>query len=441
MHSLLSRSMQDANCAKNAHMSPFPHTTLSASSQLAILVVAAGRGQRMGAALPKQYLPLAGQPVLRHSIQALLAAAPSLPCQTSVHVVIHPEDEALYRHATDGLHLAPPIAGGATRQASVYAGLQALASLPNPPAYVAIHDAARPFPSPALWQRLWQAQQQQPDHGIIPTLLLVDCVKQADASGLIQATLPRAMLRRAQTPQCFPLQAILHAHQQAAGQELPDDAAVFEQAGLPVQCVDGDEANRKLTTPDDLQWAEQLLHPSHASHAPTAAAIPYLTITGHGYDVHQLECNPAKPLMICGVAIPFEQSLKGHSDADVGLHALVDAILGTIAAEDIGFHFSPKDARWKDADSATFLHHALHLLTEQGGRLLHCDITLVGEAPKFGPHRDAMKRKLAELTGLPLPRISIKATTTETLGFTGRREGLAAFATATVQLPADTPGS
>jgi len=381
------------------------------SDVTAALIVAAGRGHRLGGAMPKQYLPLAGRAVLRHSLETFARH----PAVGAVRVVIHRDDLDLYGAAADGLGLLPPVEGGATRQESVRLGLESLRELN--PARVLIHDAARPFADAALIQRMIGALDGSP--GAIPALPVADTIKRGSA-GMIVETVDRQALWRAQTPQAFRYGEILAAHQAAAGRELTDDAAVAEAAGLTVALVPGAEENFKVTTEADLSRAERILAP--------AADIR----CGNGFDVHRFA--PGNQVMICGIALSHDHGLEGHSDADVGLHALTDAILGAIGAGDIGQHFPPGDPRWRGADSIRFLAHAAALVAERGGRLLSLDVTIICERPKIGPHRAAMIARIAEILGLDPSRVSVKATTTEGLGFTGRREGIAAQATATVAL-------
>ena len=388
-------------------------TSLATKSSVvtAALIVAAGRGHRLGGAMPKQYLPLAGRAVLRHSLETFARH----PAVGAVRVVIHRDDLGLYGAAAEGLDLLPPVEGGATRQESVRLGLESLRSLN--PGRVLIHDAARPFADAALIQRMIGALDITP--GAIPALPVADTIKRG-AAGMIVETVDRQALWRAQTPQAFRYAEILAAHQAAAGRELTDDAAVAEAAGLAVALVPGAEENFKVTTEGDLSRAERLLAPGADIRC------------GNGFDVHRF--GPGNQVMICGIAIAHDQGLEGHSDADVGLHALTDAILGAIGAGDIGQHFPPGDPRWRGADSSRFLAHAAGLVAERGGRLLSLDVTIICERPKIGPHRPAMIARIAEILGLDPSRISVKATTTEGLGFTGRREGIAAQATATIAL-------
>jgi 2-C-methyl-D-erythritol 4-phosphate cytidylyltransferase/2-C-methyl-D-erythritol 2,4-cyclodiphosphate synthase len=375
------------------------------------LIVAAGRGSRFGAAAPKQYVELSGRPVLRHSLEIFLQH----PRIDAVRVVIHADDRAMYDAATAGLSPLEPVTGGATRQESVRRGLESLRD--RSPGIVLIHDAARPLVDSTLIDRMLAALDASP--GAIPVLPVADTVKRA-SNGLVQETLDRQTLWRAQTPQAFRFADIMAAHDAAAGRELTDDAAVAEAAGLAVALVAGAEENFKVTTEADLQRARQMLAPS--------ADIR----VGNGFDVHRF--GPGNKIMLCGIEVPHTQGLIGHSDADVGLHALTDAILGAIGAGDIGQHFSPNDPRWKGADSAQFLAHAASLVTARGGRILSGDITLICERPKVGPHREKMVARVAAILGIDPSRISVKATTTEGLGFTGRAEGIAAQATASVAL-------
>ena len=377
------------------------------------LVVAAGRGSRFGGDLPKQYLPLAGAAVLRHGVAGLARH----PRVTGVLVAIRPEDRALYDRAVAGLQLLCPVAGGATRQDSVRIGLEALASYR--PRHVLIHDGARPFPDSTLIDRVLGGLDKAP--AAIPCVPLRDTIKRAEG-GLIRATIDRSELWRAQTPQGFHFDAILAAHRAAAGRELTDDSAVAEAAGLAPILVDGNEDNLKVTTADDLAAAERLL----------AAQRSDIRV-GQGFDVHAF--GPGDRIFICGVEIPYSASLVGHSDADVGLHALTDALLGAIGAGDIGMHFPPGDPRWRGAASDQFLRHAVELVGGRGGAVAAVDVTIICERPKIGPYREAMVERIAEIVGIIGERVSVKATTTDRLGFTGRGEGIAAQAVATVRLP------
>jgi 2-C-methyl-D-erythritol 4-phosphate cytidylyltransferase / 2-C-methyl-D-erythritol 2,4-cyclodiphosphate synthase len=384
------------------------------------LIVAAGRGSRLGGDVPKQYRRLAGRPVLRRTVAAFLGH----PVISGVRVVIHPDDRALYAEAVAGLDLLPPVHGGATRQDSVRFGLESLA--PLAPARVLIHDAARPFIEPGPIAAAAAALDRAA--GALVAVPVVDTIKRANGAGAVGETLDRRGLWRAQTPQAFRFADILAAHRAAAGRDLTDDAAVAEQAGLSVVFVEGDEGNFKITTEADLARAERAL----------AAATPaFVPVTGTGFDVHAFEtAAPFRDhVWLCGVKIPHPRGLVGHSDADVALHALTDAVLGALADGDIGAHFSDKDPRWRGAASDRFLAHAVGLVAQRGGRLVHLDVTIICEAPRVRPHHAAMVSRVAEIAGLAPSRVSVKGTTTERLGFTGRGEGIAAQAAATVLLP------
>jgi 2-C-methyl-D-erythritol 4-phosphate cytidylyltransferase/2-C-methyl-D-erythritol 2,4-cyclodiphosphate synthase len=381
---------------------------------IAALIVAGGSGRRFGGELPKQYRMLAGKPVLRHAIDAFLASG----LIDRIQVVIRDSDRTHYDAATSGLALPAPVAGGDTRQASVRSGLEALAT--SPPASVLIHDAARPFLSTPTIAGCVAVLKTAP--GAIVAVPLRDTLKRARENNReIADTIDRTGIWRAQTPQAFRFADILAAHRKAAGQDLTDDAAVAEAVGLATLLVEGSEDNIKITTEDDLARAERML----------AAACEYRT--GFGYDVHRFASGNA--ITLAGLNIPHDCGLEGHSDADVALHALTDAILGAICAGDIGAHFPPSDAQWKGADSARFLAHAASLVTLRGGSIVHLDLTIVCERPKIGPHREAMIARISAIAGLEPGRVSVKATTTEGLGFTGRGEGIAAHAVVTVALP------
>lgn len=379
------------------------------------LIVAAGRGTRTPGPLPKQYRSIGGEPILRRTVRAFHGHTRV----SQVRVVIHGDDRTLYDAATAGLDLLPPVEGGATRQESVRRGLESLIDLA--PRHVLIHDGARPFVSPVIIDRVIDGLAGSP--GVIAALPITDTIKRAIAGGpVIRETVERRDLWRAQTPQGFRYGEILAAHRAAAAHDLTDDAAVAAQANMNVTLVPGSEENLKITTDDDLVRAERSVD----------AALELRV--GQGFDVHRFA--PGNAVQLCGVRIPHDQGLEGHSDADVGLHAATDAILGALAAGDIGQHFPPGDPRWRGADSALFLRHAARLVSEAGGRVVHVDITLICEAPRVGPHREAMVRRLAEILGLRPGSCSVKATTTEKLGFTGRGEGIAAQAVATIRLPA-----
>ena len=378
-----------------------------------ILVVAAGRGRRFGGDIPKQYLDLASRPVLRHSLAAF-AANPEID---AVRAVIHPDDRQLYDVAAAGLGVLDPVDGGAQRQDSVRLGLESLVELA--PDYVLIHDGARPFADAGTIARVIAALDHHP--GAIPAVPVADTLKRGSDDCQITGTVDRSGLWRAQTPQGFRFADILAAHRAVAGEELTDDAAVLERAGLPVTLVMGSEDNVKITTNADLARARRGFEGAGEVRS------------GSGYDVHRFA--EGNGVWLCGILVPHDATLEGHSDADVALHALTDAILGAIAAGDIGRHFPPTDPRWKGAASHQFLAHAAALVAGLGGRIVNVDVTLICERPKVGPHRAAMQSRLAEILSIKQDRVSVKATTTEGLGFTGRREGIAAQAVANVWLP------
>ncbi|MGE3711004.1 MAG: bifunctional 2-C-methyl-D-erythritol 4-phosphate cytidylyltransferase/2-C-methyl-D-erythritol 2,4-cyclodiphosphate synthase [Hyphomicrobiaceae bacterium] len=393
---------------------------------IAALIVAAGRGSRAASAasVPKQYAVLGGATVLERSI-ICVASHPSVD---AVQVVIHPEDANLYATTVEELacaKLRSPVHGGATRQESVLAGLRALAQ--SRPDIVLIHDAARPFLTKDVVDRLLSGLTTHA--GAIAALPVGDTLKKEGSEGLIESTVDRARLWRAQTPQAFVFDGILQAHETAFARgiaDLTDDASVAALAGIDVVLVPGSERNIKLTTAEDLAMAEEML-------SVRAPAPSIETRSGSGVDVHRLV--PGDAVWLCGLEIPHSHRLEGHSDADVALHALTDALLGAIGAGDIGQHFPPSDERWRGAASHIFLAHAGSLISARGGRIVNADITILAEAPRIGPHRQAMCRRVADILGIEPGRVSVKATTTEGLGFTGRREGIAAMATASVALP------
>ncbi|MBL8550426.1 MAG: bifunctional 2-C-methyl-D-erythritol 4-phosphate cytidylyltransferase/2-C-methyl-D-erythritol 2,4-cyclodiphosphate synthase [Hyphomonadaceae bacterium] len=375
----------------------------------AALVMAAGRGERAGAESPKQYRALIGRPVLRWSLAALAGRI------DRVVAVIDPEWRAAAGAAAEGLAVEL-VAGGDTRTASVRAGLEALAA--DAPDVVLIHDAARPGLTGTTIAALLAALEGAP--AAAPALRVDDALKRVDGQGAVVGEAQRDGVRRVQTPQAFRYAAI-----KAAYEALPEDAtyeddlAVARAAGHAIALVPGDLKLMKLTHAEDFAIMEQLM-----------AGV---ACVGSGFDAHRF--GPGDHVTLCGVKIAHTKGVVGHSDADVGWHALTDAILGAIGAGDIGAHFPPSDARWKGAASEIFLAHARDLVSEAGGRIVHVDLTLVCEAPKIAPHREAMRAKTAEVLGLPMARVSVKATTTEKMGFAGREEGLAAQAVATVEMP------
>jgi 2-C-methyl-D-erythritol 4-phosphate cytidylyltransferase/2-C-methyl-D-erythritol 2,4-cyclodiphosphate synthase len=397
------------------------------SRRVAAILVAAGSGSRFGAGRPKQFSPVASQPVIRY-------AAAELAREVSL---LQPVGEAApIGEALAGIRHLPVVPGGATRQASVRAGLEALA--PYAPDIVLVHDAARPFIPPGCIPALLAALDAVP--GAIPAVAVADTLKRG-RDGRIVETVPREGLWRAQTPQAFRFRLLLDLHRGAA-EGATDDASILEAAGHAVALVPGHEDNIKLTYPEDLVRLERILgdalaspgdalaSPGGALAPPGGAPVPRV---GTGFDVHVL--TTGRPLMLCGVAVPHDRGLAGHSDADVGIHALCDAIYGALAEGDIGRHFPPGEAAWKNADSASFLRHAAERIAARAGVLVNADVTLICERPKISPHAEAMRARLADLLGVAIGCISVKATTTEKLGFTGRGEGIAAQAVATVLLP------
>jgi 2-C-methyl-D-erythritol 4-phosphate cytidylyltransferase/2-C-methyl-D-erythritol 2,4-cyclodiphosphate synthase len=383
----------------------------------AAILVAAGRGLRAGGGGPKQYRTIGGQTVIFRAMQAFC----SHPDVATVQPVVNPDDIALFNDAVASLRHAPPANGGATRQASVHAGLEALAA--DKPDIVLIHDAARPFVTSAVISRAIDAAGRT--GAAIPAIPVTDTIKQVGDAGDVTGTPDRARLRIAQTPQAFRYDVILEAHRRAAREgrsDFTDDAALAEWAGLTVATFEGDAANMKLTTPEDFVREEARLD---------AMLGDIRTCTG--YDVHAF--GEGDHVMICGVRVPHNNGFLAHSDGDVGLHALVDAILGALADGDIGSHFPPSDPKWKGASSDRFLKYAVERVTARGGRVGNLEVTMICERPKIGPLRDTMRAKIAEISGVDISRIAVKATTSERLGFTGREEGIAATASATVRLP------
>lgn len=377
------------------------------------LIVAAGSGLRVGGALPKQYQRVGGKALLRYSVETLLAHKRV----NEVRVVISAEHRTLYEEAVAGLVLGEPIIGGPERQDSVRLGLEALAT--DAPTYVMIHDAARPMLPAALIDRICDALLTH--DAVMPTLPIADTLRERTAGGWAER--PRDAMMAIQTPQAFRYTLIREAHRTALPPQRTDDIAVLlaYDANTLVHAVDGAPENRKITTSGDMAQMAAIV---------MQAAAPRVAM---GFDVHRLiPQDGGTTLRIGGIDIAHDAQLEGHSDADVVLHAITDALLGTIADGDIGAHFSPSDARWKGADSESFLTHASDRVKAQGGTLAHLDVTILCEAPKIGPHRDAMRARIASMLGLALHQVSVKATTTEGLGFTGRREGIAAQAVVTV---------
>jgi 2-C-methyl-D-erythritol 4-phosphate cytidylyltransferase / 2-C-methyl-D-erythritol 2,4-cyclodiphosphate synthase len=387
------------------------------AGRVAAVIVAGGRGLRAGGEIPKQYRAVVGVPVIRSTL-GLFTAHPEV---SIVQPVIHADDAERFRDASAGLDLAPPVEGGATRQGSVRAGLEALAR--EKPETVLVHDAARPFASPALVSRAIAAMADS--KAAIPVLPVTDTVKTVDGSGQVVETLDRSRLVTVQTPQVFAFSDLLAAHRRAAEagrDDFTDDAALAEWAGMAVSVFAGEPGNVKLTTGDDFVRAE----------AERLLAVPDIR-TGTGYDVHAF--GPGDHVMLGGIRIPHDHGVIGHSDADVALHALTDALLGALADGDIGHHFPPSDPQWRGASSDRFLAFACERVRGRGGLIAHLDVTIVCEAPRVGPHRDAMRERIASIAGVTPDRVGMKATTSEKMGFTGRGEGLVAMATATIRLP------
>lgn len=377
------------------------------------LIVAAGGGERAGGEIPKQFRMLAGKPVLRWAIEAFLRHERI----DAVQVVIQGDDRQRYEAATAGLGLNPPVTGGATRADSVRRGLEALG--PSPPRRVLIHDGARPLVSSALIDRVAGALDTA--DASAPFLPVTDTLRRRTQAGY--EIVPRESFLRAQTPQGFRFEKIWDAHRRFAGEPATDDLALAERANLKIAAVAGEETNIKLTTADDFVAAEKL------------ALSSLLDVrTGSGFDAHRF--GPGDHVWLCGVKIPHDSALLGHSDADVGLHALTDAVLGALGAADIGAHFPPSEERWRGAPSHLFLEHAARLVGQRGGVIAHADVTLICERPKLAPYREAMRARIAEVLQIDIGRVSVKATTTDGLGFTGRSEGIAAQAVTTIRLPA-----
>lgn len=390
---------------------------------VAALIVAAGRGSRAGDGLPKQYRSLTGRPVLARTLQVFL----SHPGIAQVIVAIHPDDRALYdasiREVGPEARLMPPVAGGATRQDSVRQGLEALEA--SPPEIVLVHDAARPFIDTAFIDRAIRAGHRF--EAAVPGITVTDTIKIINPDHKVVATPERARLRAVQTPQVFAFEALLKAHRKAEAAALngfTDDGALVEWAGLPVHVFDGYPRNIKLTHHADFVTAERYLREE---------PMTYLTRLGTGFDVHAF-CE-GDHIWLGGIKVPHERGVVAHSDGDVILHALTDAILGALAHGDIGTHFPPSDPQWRGASSDRFLAHAVGLVRQRGGIVDHLDATLLCEKPRLGPYRDAMRQRIAAIAGLRMDQVSLKATTTEKLGFTGRGEGIAAQAAATIRLP------
>jgi 2-C-methyl-D-erythritol 4-phosphate cytidylyltransferase/2-C-methyl-D-erythritol 2,4-cyclodiphosphate synthase len=367
------------------------------SAKVAAIITAAGQGKRFGGDGLKQYLPLTGKPVLRHSVEAFTTH----PDVDAVIVITHPDHEELYNETVQGLDLLPTVHGGNTRQESVFEGLKALQDFP--PDYVLIHDAARPFVTAEMISRVVDGLSDA--EAVIPTLPVIDTIKETD-NGAVVKTIERNKVKRVQTPQGFHFKTIFDAHVKMQGEEFSDDAGIFEAVGGKVAITEGDELASKITTQVDFMRAE------------VACRQERDIRVGQGYDVHKfIEPEGGRVLKLCGVEVKHDKVLEGHSDADVGLHAITDALLGAMAEEDIGHHFSPKDPRWKDADSVSFLIYACELLMKKGGKVYHVDVTFIGEAPRIGVYRTQMRQAVAEIVQIAEERVSVKATTTEKMGF------------------------
>lgn len=378
------------------------------------MIVAAGRGERAGGSVPKQFRPLLGQAVLRRSV-AVFAEVPEI---AAIQLVTAEAQIEQTRSAVDGIPCLPFALGGETRQESVRNGLEALA--PHGPQFVLVHDAARPLVSADLIRRVITALETGAT-AAIPLLPLADTLKRKEPETWTSVSRDGGLFR-AQTPQGFRFDALLAAHRAHASASVTDDMGIAERAGLPITPVAGDETNMKITTEEDFAHAARLLRGEMSEFR-----------TGQGFDAHRFA--PGDHVCLCGVKIAHGMGLEGHSDADAGLHALTDAILGAIGAGDIGRHFPPTDEKWRGAPSSLFLVEAARLVAEANGAVVHCDVTLVCERPKIAPHREAMRARIAEILGVGIDRVSVKATTTDGMGFTGRGEGLAAQAVATVRLP------
>ncbi|MEE1656528.1 bifunctional 2-C-methyl-D-erythritol 4-phosphate cytidylyltransferase/2-C-methyl-D-erythritol 2,4-cyclodiphosphate synthase [Microvirga sp. CF3062] len=395
---------------------------------VAALIVAAGRGSRAGEGTPKQYRDLQGQSVLTRTIAGFL----SHPGVDRILIVIHPDDRDLYEASIAAFAplpsaLLPCVHGGDTRQDSVRNGLEALTI--SDPDIVLVHDAARPFASPELIDRAIEAARRW--DAAVPGTPVTDTIKVIGPQSEVVSTPDRATLRAVQTPQAFRFASLLDAHRKAASaglHDFTDDGALAEWAELPVHVFEGESGNIKLTHPADFMEAERRLKGS---------PMRYITKLGTGFDVHAF--GDGDHVWLGGIKVPHDRGVIAHSDGDVILHALTDAILGALADGDIGTHFPPSDPQWRGASSDHFLAHAVNLVRERGGIVDHLDTTLLCERPRLGPHREAMRQRITEIAGLRLDQVSLKATTTEKLGFTGRSEGIAAQAAATIRLPEVNP--
>lgn len=370
------------------------------------LIVAAGKGERLGGDVPKQYRPIGGKPVLRWAVEALVGH----PSIDQVRVVVREGQQELALDSLGGLPVDELIAGGTERSDSVLNGLRAVRE-----GTVLVHDAARPFCPPGVVDRLLGALETA--DGAVPVLPVADTL--ASGGQILDAPVDRRNLLRVQTPQAFHVEDLMYAYEEAGRASATDESTVVLSAGLKVATVEGDPMLEKLTTPADWERAEAIL---------SSRLVPR---TGMGFDVHAF--SGEGPIMLGGIAVPHSRGLAGHSDADVALHAITDALLGAAGLGDIGEHFPPSDRQWKGAASDLFLRHAAKLIRGRGGLIDHVDVTIIAEEPKIGPHRPAIRFRIAEILGLRIDQVSVKATTTEGLGFTGRREGMAAQAVASIR--------
>ena len=379
------------------------------------LILSGGSGERFGNILPKQYLDIGTQTIIRHAVDVFY----NHPKIDNIRVVIRPQDKNIYQNSFDDIDILEPVDGGETRQESVRFGLESLVELD--PDIVLIHDGARPFPSHDLLTKTIETLQHMP--AVIPVLGISDTLKKVDETrSFVKETIDRNNLFRAQTPQGFKFKSILKAHRRNSEQQFTDDAVIAEKEGLEIGTVAGEVENIKITTQEDYKLVVKMHHQLNGT-----------IHVGTGFDVHAF--SEGDHLVLCGVKIPYKQSLKGHSDADVAIHAATDAILGAIGEDDIGKHFPSEDKKWKNTASTTFLQHAMFLVNKLNGRINNLDVTIICEKPKIGPYRKKMREELSKILALPITSVNVKATTTEKLGFTGREEGIAAQAIATVFLP------
>ncbi len=392
---------------------------MSTNGQTAVIILAAGRGSRAGSGAPKQYRNLLDKPVIARTLEVFLSAFEDFEPAAVIVPVIHADDHELFQQCVVGIDgLAEPVIGGATRQQSVRNALEQLAE--NPPDYVQIHDAARPFVTKGLIRSLFSIV----DNGTsaaVPTRAVVDTLVRKSGPSQLEAV-ARDNLYTVQTPQVFKFDEILAAHRAAKHDNYTDDASVFTAGGGEVTFVEGLEQNFKITTAEDFQKAKRMI----------AGDCTDVRV-GSGYDVHRFEGGNS--VRLCGIEIPHDKKLKGHSDADVALHALTDAILSAIADGDIGTHFPPSDEQWRGAVSEKFLSFACGRVRDLSGMISHLAVTIICEMPKISPHAAAMRERVADIVGIDVSRVSVQATTTEKLGFAGRGEGIAAQATATIKLP------